>query len=106
MTIQAEQPKELPTLVEHVLVIGNEKLWAEYVHAQSRENEFYTHHINRMRLDIYDDILTSYHFVSANNGDESIIQHLRGKEFHRWLNLGCWISTEVRGYISTRVRLK
>lgn len=106
MTIRVEQPKELPTIVEHVLVIGNEKLWAEYVQAQSSENEFYTHHISRMRLDIYDDILTSYYFVSANNGDGGIIQHLIGREFHRWLNLGVEVSEYARDYIKTRTRLK
>lgn len=106
MTIRVERPKELPTIVEHVLVIGNQKLWAKWVHVQSRENEIYTHHISRMRLDVYDDILTSYHFVSANNGDESIIQHLRGREFHRWLNLGVEVSQYARDYIKTRMRLK
>ena len=59
-----------------------------------------------MRLDVQDDdVLTSFHFVSGVCGDEYILQHLMGREFHRWLNLGVGISEYMRDYIKTRVRL-
>lgn len=105
MTIQIEQSKELPTLVEHVLVVGNEKLWAEWVHAQIQEYNLSTHHKDVSRF-VVDDTKTAYHFVSTDNGDGHIIERLRGKLFHRWLNLGVEVSQYTRDCIKTRVRLK
>ena len=92
---------------EQVLVIGSEKLWEQWVWDQKQEYEFYTYHISRMQLDIQDDeIVTSFHFVSGVQGDEYILQHLMGREFHRWLNLGVEVSQYSRDYIKTRMRLK
>ena len=91
--------------VEHVLVVGNDKLWAEWVHAQTQEYDFSTYHKDVRRF-IVDDTKTAYHFVSANNGDAHIIEQLQGKLFHRWLNLGVEVSQYTRDYIKTRVRLK
>jgi hypothetical protein len=106
MTPQVDLPDELPTIEEHVLVLGTEKMWSEFVREVIKDNEVYTYHISRMKLCIYDDYKTTYHFLSSSFGDEEIVRHLRGKEFHRWYNLGSYLSEEVRCHIRSRIRLK
>lgn len=95
------------TQVEHVLVLGTEKMWDEFTRELIRDNKIYTYNISRMKLDVYEtrQCRTVYQFLSSSFGDGEIVRHLQGKEFHRWLNLGSYLSDDVRCHIRSRMRL-